>query len=363
MNNCLTFFDGLERLKMDSMSYSITTEFVCRDENYIYAVGRDAAIIFIIDAASLNVKKVMDIPSKHRIRQRLFCGICIAENNIILVPHNIEDIYIYNVLTEKWSTIDISNFVEPNLEGKFAGGKFNNGKLYLFGYRYKNILQVDLNTKNIKKMFAEDNHNFWGQSVVEFENHLYAVELANNQVIDINLDAHTLENSIQITESESALDNSNQGIVFDGEYFYLIKHHGNIVYKFKHDGKSERLYIDDFYDKKEPFFNGASIVNKKIFLFSPKGKNYICDLKETSLSKMKDEETFFACTYERNGMIICQRGKICILDKNMNVIKTINTVITKLEHDVFFKDVDLSGIVLAQNTMFGLDDFVRYVIN
>ena len=126
---------------------------------------------------------------------------------------------------------------------------------------------------------------------------------------------------------------------------------------------NQRDYRDDFYDKKEPFFNGASIVNKKIFLFSPKGKNYICDLKETSLSKMKDEETFFACTYERNGMIICQRGKICILDKNMNVIKTINTVITKLEHDVFFKDVDLSGIVLAENTMFGLDDFVRYVIN
>ena len=78
-----------------------------------------------------------------------------------------------------------------------------------------NQKEAFIDTKNIKKMFAEDNHNFWGQSVVEFENHLYAVELANNQVIDINLDAHTLENSIQITESESALDNSNQGIVFE----------------------------------------------------------------------------------------------------------------------------------------------------
>ena len=44
------------------------------------------------------------------------------------------------------------------------------------------------------------------------------------------------------------------------------------------------IHIDDFYDKKEPFFNGASIVNKKIFLFATVGfggsEEYFATLKE-----------------------------------------------------------------------------------
>ena len=338
--------------------YDVTIESAAVWEDKIYAVGRDAGVLFCFDMKTNFVEKILRMPDEDVLVNRLYNGVCVDKECLVLVPFNAKKIWYYNIKSKEWNSIEVDYYVKPKLEGKFVGGVLQNSILYLFGYRYKNVLCVNLITKEVQKMFEDGQHSFWGQSIVIDNNKVYAIDLGRNEILSINLTCQGKYEIIKVNGLPEAKENSNQGIAFDGTFFYIIKHHGNYVYKWRPNESALPIEIDHFYDKIEPFFNGGAVYGEKLFLYSPKGKNYILDLEENRNSCMIDKKIFGVKTMEELGLILCKKGKVSILNKKMKEIGCLETVLNCQEHSALYNSAKVQGKLLTENELFRLHDFL-----
>lgn len=352
-----------ETEKMNSRTYGLTIESLDVGENKIYAVGRELNVMFQVDLQSDRVDKVMDMPEENKLLGRLYNGMCVDKNILMLVPYNAEKVWYYRLEEKKWHSVDISRYVDPELTGKFVGGYLSEGTAFLFGYHYKNILLIDLKHQKIQELFEKnEEHSFWAQTPIIHKNRLFVVEVLKNEIVSIDLHKIGEFEILKIENIEDSTQNGNGGMAFDGEYFYIIKHHGNLMYKWKPTEKACPVKIHEFFETDEPFFNGGETFNETLLLYSPKGKNYIYSLNKQKDSSMMENKIFFAKNVPNVGLILGGKGEISILDNKLQEINHFKISVNENEHKKYLADSKISKKILGENDVIGLDEFI-FVIN
>lgn len=348
---------------MKERSYKLTIDALDVRKNEIFAVGRELNVMFRLDLKSNSVKMMMDMPEEDRLVGRLYNGVCIDENTLMLIPYNAKKVWYYQLEQKKWYSVDISRYVDPELTGKFVGGYLSDRIAILFGYHYKNILLIDLRLQKTQELLDKnEEHSFWAQTPIFHNNRLYVVQRFKNEIVSIDLDKIGEFETLKMDNIEDPARNGNVGIAFDGDYFYILKHHGNLIYKWKPFEKAHSIEIDKFFETDEPFFHGCVAYNSTLFLYSPKGKDYIYNLDEQNRSLIMESKTFFARRTPRVGLVLGRKGEVSVLDNEMKEVNRFDIVLNEKEHEEYLVDSKMAKKVLSENDVIELKDFI-FVVN
>ncbi len=346
-----------------SRMYELTIESLAGKEHEIYAVGRELNVMFRLDLETNEVETIMDMPEEEKLIGRLYNGVCVDKDILALVPYNARKFWYCRLKEKKWYDIDIGAYVDSEQIGKFAGGYIFNEIVYLFGYHYKNILLIDLKTGQIKELFEEKNrHSFWMQTPVAHNGTLFVADLLRNEVTGIDLNQTGNYEVFEIENIEPAAKNGNSGIAFDGEYFYIVKHHGNCLYKWKSFEKAYPVKIDSVYDTDEPFFNGIEAHDRFLFLYSPKGKSYVYSLDGKKSYRVEDK-TFYAKRMPLSGLAVGEKGAVAVFDNEMKEIKRFTTALSYVQQRDYLAHAEVTGKAMSENDVIGLEDFIDLIVS
>lgn len=349
---------------MNTKVWQLTTEGVDYRQGTLYSVGREMNVLFSMELSTGKTKVMLQMPDEDKFEQRLYNGVSIDKDILVLIPYNAKKLWFYNFRDLKWDFVDISSQVSPNMNGKFVGGKLINGKAYLFGYTYKGILVVDIKTKRIKLLFKEMDQNkyvFWGQNTVMIGGKLYVISMVTNEMICIDTNSDEYE-IIKVKDLDDCENNSNGGIIFENEKFYIVKHHGNIVYEFKNSNDVCTISLDSFFDTNVPYFNGMAACGNQFLFYSPKGKSYVYDKKQPLNSKVIEEKMFFAKYIADVGLVVCKKGKVSVYDNLFQEIQNFDTEINADERQMYMQNVALPCRILNESEYININDLISKLI-
>lgn len=341
-----------------SRMFELTIESLAIGEHEIYAVGRELNIMFRLDLRTNEVEMITDMPEEEKLAGRLYNGVCVDKDILALVPYYARKFWYYRLKEKKWYSMDISAYVDPERARKFVGGYIFEGTVYLFGYYYKNILLIDLKSGQIRELFEEkDRHLFWEQTPVVHNGKLFVADLFRSEMICIDL--HDIGNYeiFEMENMETSTQNGNGGITFDGEYFYIVKHHGNLLYKWKPFEKAYPIETDSIYDTDEPFFNGIEAHGRLLFLYSPKGKSYVYGL-DGMKSYIVENKAFYAKRMSLSGLAVGEKGAVAVFDNEMKEINRFAAALTPDEHRDYLAHAKLTEKAMTENDVIGLREFI-----
>lgn len=341
-----------------SRMFKLTIESLAAGEHEIYAVGRELNVMFRLDLRTNEVETITDMPEEEKLAGRLYNGACVDKDILALVPYYARKFWYYRLKEKKWYSMDISAYVDPDQARKFVGGYIFEGTVYLFGYYYKNILLIDLKSGQIRELFEEkDRHLFWEQTPVVHNGKLFVADLFRSEMIGIDLYDIGNYEIFEMENIETSTQNGNSGITFDGEYFYIVKHHGNLLYKWKPFEKAYPIEIDSIYDKDEPFFNGIEAHDRFLFLYSPKGKSYVYGIDGIK-SYIAENKAFYAKRMPLSGLAVGEKGAVAVFDNEMKEVSRFAAALTPDEHRNYLAHAKITEKAMTENDVIGLEEFI-----
>ncbi len=345
--------------------YDITTECLAVQDGILYAVGRELNVLFEISLKDGKCTVLTDMPGEDCYQERLYNGVCVEDDILALIPFNAENVWLYNLGLKNWMKIDIGAYVDCRLNGKFVGGILKNKKLLLYGYKYSGILEIDVDTRSVNKYPNSDTcckERFWNQTYAMVGNKIYLAPLGEDKILSFDILSGESEKT-NLGNISNVDENSNCGITFDGDYFYIMKHHGNVIYKWLPGNEVlEPIPIDNFYNSKISYFNGIVSVGKKMVLYSPKGKTYVYDTQNPEKSMIWVEKILYAGYVPEYGLFVCKKGVIELYDESLNKISSYSTTVTADEHDRCIQNVELGYRILKEREIIGLQDFISIIL-
>lgn len=350
-------------MDLGKKKYELITECVTCKDNVLYSVGREMNVLFSIDLKTNKVEAMSDMPDESNLVERLYNGICIENDNLILVPFNAKKLWIYKFSIRKWSAVDISSYVAPDMKGKFAGGVLRHNIVYLFGYKYCGILTVNIDTKEVRELLTgedQGHHVFWGQSIAECNEKIFLVSSLANVAICIN----SKESTYDVIKLDDILVSSgicNDAVTYSNNTFFIKKLRGNTFYKWIPFEKTQALQIDSFYNSSESFFNGIVAAGKYLIFYSPKGKSYIYDCKNPQDSYILEEKLFFAKYIPDVGTILCKKGHIIVCDSLLQKKADFEISVDERTHKEYIKNSRLTSEILKENNYINVKDFIDLI--
>lgn len=343
---------------MQDNKYDITIESISVKDNYLFCVVKEMNVLFKIDMNTMQSEIITDMPYENGLINRLYFGISIEGNNMMLVPCNAKKVWIYNFISQKWTGIDISMFVHSDTSAKFSGGVLKKGRAYLYGYAYQGILVVNIDNGEVFEFFNDDKkHEFWGLSSVEMDDRLYVVDRLSNIVICINVNNCTYE-SFSISTEERLGKYTNDGIVYRKGKFYIMSHQGAYFTEWNDSGSSSIIKIDERFNTMESFFNGIAASDDVVLLFGPKGQNYVYDINKPDNSYVLEGDIYYAKYYDNIGFVICRKGEIDFYDSKFQFINKITLGVSKQFHTEYIKKCAPSEFMIKERSIVGLKEFI-----
>lgn len=341
-----------------SRMFELTIESLAAGEHEIYAVGRELNVMFRLDLRTNEVETITDMPEEEKLAGRLYNGVCLDKDILALVPYYARKFWYYRLKEKKWYSMDISAYVDPDQARKFVGGYIFEGTVYLFGYYYKNILLIDLKFGQIRELFEEkDRHLFWEQTPVVHNGKLFVADLFRSEMIGIDLYDIGNYEIFEMENIETSTQNGNGGITFDGEYFYIVKHHGNLLYKWKPFEKAYPIEVDSIYDTDEPFFNGIEAHGRFLFLYSPKGKSYVYGL-DGMKPYIAENKAFYAKRIPLSELAVGEKGAVAVFDNEMKEVNRFAAALTPDEHRDYLAHAKITEKAMTENDVIGLEEFI-----
>ena len=344
---------------MGNKNYEVITECVAIKDEYMYCVAREMNIILKINKESLQVEIMTNMPDEDGMVSRLYFGIYIDGDEMMLVPCNAKKLWIYNFVTCTWKGLALDDFVDPNMEAKFVGGALKNGMAYLYGFKYKGILKVNVKSGEITELLEKQGeYAFWGESTAELDNKLYVANRLESNVMCIDTYNAKIK-KIFIDECKQRDKYKNDGIVNVGDTFYIMSHHGNYFIKWNSREETQIIEIDKIFDTMESYFNGIAASKDIVFLYGSKKKNFIYNINSPNNSYVLDGNIYFAKYYENIGFVVCKKGKINIYDSQYILLNIIDININNSKHDMIMKKNKIESKVYKENDFVRLNEFVK----
>lgn len=341
--------------------HKVTSECFAEYNGYLYFASREINLLYRINLKTEELEFVTNLPDENMLEDRLYNGMCIEGDKLLLVPFNAARVWIYDFLNKSWDYVELIDYMDISLKGKFAGGELRHNKAYLFGYMFRGILVVDLSTKKVMNLLAEETAadcSFWGQTYALVNEKIYVSNRVKNEILMIHPETN-------LYEKISLGNNQNRyvGIIWDSGDFWLLPHHGNVIHKW--DGN--RIFVDimipDFYNSAECYFNGICPSGKKLLLYSPKGRTCIFDKENPEKSFISKEKIFFAKYLPDIGVIVCTEGKILICDEELMIKSAISVELSEKLYSEYLTNSRLDGKARNENNIIGLSEFIILIQN
>ena len=342
--------------------YEMSLKYAAISGDAIYILCDPIPYIIEIDICTKDIRKKIICPEKINPEGELFSGIYVENDKLALVPLCAKNLWIYDLKNDMWDKIDISKHVTTETKYKFYGGQMKSSTLYMYGYDYKGILSIDIETYEMYEILenGDKSGGFKGVSTVIKGNDLYIPRRDKNELImiDINTRQYKLKN-LNIRTHED-----NDGIAYDGSSFFVLKNSGNVLYKFDEEFLNvEELYFDNFFDSIKNFFWGIECFDKKIFFYGPNRCGYIFDLENKKKSHIINDNIFYVKKLNNSSILLLKKGTIEIWDTKMQDTFKIQVKFYKEELQDCLKNINVVGRVCLENDIFGLEELIGLISN
>lgn len=339
----------------------ISIKYLDVKENIIYALCDWLPYVFIINLERVDVIEKILCPEQMRIDGGLFSGIYIEDDNAVLVPANAKKVWIYNLIKKEWHGIDISEYINPNTDYKFVGGRLKNGKAILFGYNYKGILAIDVHSYEIKEILNDDDAmgGLYGITSVELDGNIY-IPMRHREAV-ICIDTNTSKYRLLSFNNGSLIP--NDGITYDGESFYILKNSGNVFLKANYDFSIiEEMKIDEYFNSTKNYFEGIEYFSGNIIFWGSTGSEYVYNCQDSQKSFFNMEPIWLVKSIDSSMVIVCKNDVVEILDSNMQVINKITVELTDKDIISFIDTTGYRGNMIVENNVFGLDLMLKLLV-
>lgn len=199
--------------------------------------------LYCLNLDSGKIKKILTFPGIHDDRTGCYYGIKKLQNKIVLVPHNTEDIYIYNM--EKNQGIKIILSESQDISSLFDEAVEYKGKLFLLPRCYPAIVSVDVKSLEIseykecvKPFLLEDKtKQLFNRAYQKKEQYLYLASCNDSRILIFNM-----ENGNYEVKKIGDYPYGYYGMIFDGEYFWLAAYKANHVVRWDEESGDAKEY-------------------------------------------------------------------------------------------------------------------------
>lgn len=149
IQNCNCLYDE-EKVFLQAVLFS--SEAIV-DNDKIWFSSNEINALFAINCISGQIETVTKFPMEKN-NKYLFLSYTMIGNNIFFAPCNAENMWKYNILSNKFTRIDLGlDEKEKETALKFKLVIQHEDKLYLFGYNIPVILQLDIKTNQVIRKY------------------------------------------------------------------------------------------------------------------------------------------------------------------------------------------------------------------
>ncbi len=238
--------------------------------NKMYFVARDIPIIYMIDANTGKSEFVSNLFKDSISLKQSSRKIVRWENELVIIPYNSAYIYIYNFITNK---IDCINNKWSEYGYMYIEAFEYNDKIYMIGAFQKNILELDMKTKNLTvrntyfEKFINANELFCRSGYVVDSDIMYIALAVSNEILKI--DMKTWDYSII---KAKGIEGGFSGIAYDGKSFWLSARRGNSIINWDGNERWEQINLPFYGDAKTCNYGGIYYYDNKIWLHGFEGE-------------------------------------------------------------------------------------------
>lgn len=308
-------------------------------DNNIYLICRDINLIYKINLKKNKVFLYDTIPEENIFLKRLCAKIVYWNSELIFIPFNAKKIWILNMLTHKWDSIELKDISSCSGQALFFQAVIFQEHLFVIGSNYPAILNIDLKTRYIKYIsepYAKSN----GKNILfrcdyaQKEDCLYLASCIDNEILEFNM--RTGEYKWIVVGKKS---NKYVGIIWENNYFWIAPKYYNTLVRW--NGKCEVMEYElpkEFRREGQEFIGIISYKNGFILKGGINSLSAVIPNREiNSIYAIQDGYYFFQ-NFDKNEYIWMNKyGEIYI--ESGNVKQNINCQVEKKELNHYLKKI------------------------
>lgn len=209
--------------------------------------------LYQMDLESGKVDKVMTFPGTPKDRDRCYLGIKKIQDKIVLLPHNTEDVYVYDIKKKQAIKIVLSESKDGVM--LFDAAIEYNGKLFLKPKTYPAIVSIDMRSLEVSEFaecmgpFLTDEKNVrlftWGY--FKKDQYLYMASYNDSRVLVFNM-----EDGSFVIKKVGEYPYGYWHMMYDGKYFWLAASNGtNHIVRWNEKTGETREYLSSVDSEQE----------------------------------------------------------------------------------------------------------------
>ena len=335
-------------------------------ERNLYYVARDVPILFMLDIDTNKVSPISKIPMLGIEGERVCSSIQYYNKKLFLMPMRtkLSYIWIYNLNTQGWEYIDISEDNDSRYIEKYSYSCIWQDKLILVGCNKPTIVVVDLLTgmrECSQNIFPDDNFYHASFSCAQMNDELYIPSPRTNRVYKYNISSGEVKEYAIGSE-----ENTYIGIVWVEPFFWIAPYKGNCIIKWSGEREYVEYQIPE--DINEYVSEGISTFDRNIIVNGSEHTNgYIISAENPEKIERLDKSYIVAKWLNKNTYLKMDYNGIIELfwEKEKEIL---NSCMQSKYYDNVFqefamdKTTKISLYPVSERKLFSLEKFLKYSI-
>lgn len=236
-----------------------------KEKDSIFFVPENAGLshdLYQIDLETETVDRVTTFPGIPNNIRDSYMGIKKIQNNIILIPYNTEDIYIYDIEKKQGRKIVLNKV--KNSDMLFSEAVEYKDKLFLIPQCYPALVSLNIDNLEIHeyedciKPFLQSGENIplfiW--AYLKKGQYLYLASCNNSKIIIFNME----DASFEIKKIGNYLY-GYVNMIFDGKYFWLAAYKENRIVRWREETGETEEYIYPIAETQKPDEAWSTLLN------------------------------------------------------------------------------------------------------
>ena len=334
----------------------------------IYCISSECNLLFKQNISNGQITLIASIPEKICIERDALGALCKYKNEIYIAPNKAEKIWIYNIDTNEWLSIERKKISCNGFGGMLQAFVYED-VIYMVGAHYPAIIVIDPNTKEVKyieepfllKGDASNISDIYFRSQSKVLNCvLYLPSCIDNTVLKLYLNDYKYEWA-RVGEK----GNCFSGITYDGDFFWLSPRYNSNIVKWNGVDCAREINLPLRFANYDCYFCGvlASINGVSVCNMISKDSLYV-DKKTMRLSEDSNQ---YLMVKEMNEITVIQDacGKIKIYDHGNLIYENF----LQIERQKLYKYFDNNGLsifkiedITQENRMCTLNGFIDFVV-
>ena len=326
---------------------------VCSGE-VMYFIPKELNILFSYSYTDEQIKIIDVVPEEDGYTERQFNGICKVDNKIVLVPYSAHKIWVYDLTTQTWNSVDVSKYVSEDNDSKFSGCIESCGKVYLFGYGYNGILSLNISTCELEVVFKKDGLRLWGQKTAEDGDRVYVALSYEKKYAVLNLETENVT-FVDINVGDDGL----ASVGYDGVNKIVLPAKGNHYYIMNNESAIVECILP--IELSKSIYNGLVVSPKYIYGYSSWGKGFLVNRENEDITII-GSSTFFVDYIKAVGFIESKRGELNFYDEEFVLKRKIPLIINDEELEKYYSSYAFSTKVVNENKSFDLAQYMKKLV-